>query len=70
MNFCPGGDLSKLLDKYEKLSEFDSKIYVAEVLLALEALHRQNIIFRDLKVKRINIYVCEFAYKNLFSNKL
>ena len=50
MKFCPGGDLCKMLDKYDKLDEFTAKIYVAEILLALEALHKHNIIFRDLKV--------------------
>ena len=50
MKFCSGGDLSKMLDKFDKLDEYTSRIYVGEILLALEALHRHNIIFRDLKV--------------------
>jgi protein-serine/threonine kinase len=39
MDFCPGGDLSTLLDVKRKLSEDVAKIYVAEILLALGALH-------------------------------
>ena len=53
IRYCPGGDLAQLLDKYQRLPEKDAKIYVAQVLLALEALHRQNIIYRDLKVSRL-----------------
>ena len=51
----PGGDLSKLLDKVDSLSEDVAKIYVAEILLALEALHKHNIIFRDLKPANVLI---------------
>lgn len=55
MDFCPGGDLSKLLDIKRKLPEDIAKIYVAEILLALECLHRSNIIFRDLKPENVVI---------------
>ncbi|CAD8112573.1 unnamed protein product [Paramecium primaurelia] len=53
MDFCPGGDLSKLLDIKRKLPEEDAKIYVAEILLAIECLHKNNIIFRDLKPENV-----------------
>jgi protein-serine/threonine kinase len=46
MDFCPGGDLSTLLDIKRKLPEDVAKIYVAEILLALGALHDNCIIFR------------------------
>jgi protein-serine/threonine kinase len=46
MDFCPGGDLSNLLDAKRKLPEDVAKIYVAEILLALETLHKNNIIYR------------------------
>jgi serine/threonine protein kinase len=35
MRFCPGGDLAKLLDKCDRLSEKDTRICVGEILLAL-----------------------------------
>jgi len=53
MDFCPGGDLSTLLDVKRKLSEDVAKIYVAEILLALGALHQAQIIFRDLKPENV-----------------
>lgn len=55
MEFCPGGDLAKLLDKYDKLPEEYARFFLAEVLLAIEALHKNFIIFRDLKPSNVLI---------------
>ena len=55
LDYCPGGDLGKSLHKEKKFPEWRSRIYVAEVLLALEDLHKRNIIFRDLKPDNIVI---------------
>lgn len=49
----PGGDLSELLDMKHKLSEDIVRIYIAELLLALEALHANRIIYRDLKPENV-----------------
>jgi serine/threonine protein kinase len=45
--------LSNLLDIKRKLCEDVAKIYVAEILLALETLHKNNIIYRDLKPENV-----------------
>jgi serine/threonine protein kinase len=39
MDYCPGGDLANLLNIHSNLPENVVKIYVAEITLALEALH-------------------------------
>lgn len=49
LDYCPGGDLGKVISKEKRLSEDRAKIYLSEVLLALEDLHKRDIIFRDLK---------------------
>lgn len=49
LEYCPGGDLSKHLLFEKKFCESRAKFYICEVLLALENLHKRNIIFRDLK---------------------
>jgi len=49
MDYCPGGDLTDYLRKEKKFTEERAKIYIMEVILALEHLHKKNIIFRDLK---------------------
>jgi serine/threonine protein kinase len=41
------------MDIKRKLPESVAKIYIAEILLALEALHKSCIIFRDLKPENV-----------------
>eukprot|EP00347_Sterkiella_histriomuscorum_P015797 403355646 len=49
LDFCPGGDLGKILQRERKFTEDRARIYAAEILLALEDLHKRDIIYRDLK---------------------
>jgi serine/threonine protein kinase len=49
MEYCPGGDLGKMLSKKKLLSEEEARIYLCELILAFEALHKNMIVFRDLK---------------------
>jgi len=49
MDYCPGGDMGMALAKHRRFSEDIAKVYAAEILLALEYLHKNKIIFRDLK---------------------
>lgn len=53
MDYCPGGDLGEYLEEEGRFTEKRAKIYMAEVLMALEELHKHNIIFRDLKPENI-----------------
>ena len=40
MDYCTGGDLLGLIKKFGKIEENILKKYVAEITLAIEALHR------------------------------
>jgi protein-serine/threonine kinase len=53
MDYCPGGDLRAALKTNHKFTESQAKIYAAEVLLALEQLHKQSVIHRDLKLDNV-----------------
>lgn len=55
MQYCEGGDLLKLLKKKGKLGQEVLKKYVSEIILAIDELHRAEIIYRDLKPGNIVI---------------
>ena len=46
MEWIPGGELFYHLEKEKKFSEARTKLYIAEILLALEYLHSNSIIYR------------------------
>lgn len=48
-DYASGGDLSQYLEIEHYFSESKAKLYITEILLALEALHKENIVYRDLK---------------------
>jgi len=53
MEYMIGGDFGYILENYTCLDEVIAKFYLAEVVLALEYLHKQNIVHRDLKPDNI-----------------
>ncbi|KAK5226932.1 cAMP-dependent protein kinase catalytic subunit [Exophiala xenobiotica] len=53
MDFIEGGELFSLLRKSQRFPNPVAKFYAAEVTLALEYLHEQNIIYRDLKPENL-----------------
>lgn len=53
MDFLRGGDLYLHLRAARRFSEERTKFYAAEIALALEYLHRKDIIYRDLKPENI-----------------
>ena len=53
MEFLPGGDLMNLLMKKEILSEDEARFYTAEMILAVDSVHKLNCIHRDLKPDNI-----------------
>ncbi|CAI2382949.1 unnamed protein product [Moneuplotes crassus] len=55
MEFIPGGDLHDMIKKAAFASLEKVKFYFSEVVLAIEELHRHNIVHRDLKLDNIMI---------------
>jgi serine/threonine protein kinase len=55
MEFLPGGDLMTMLIKYDTFSEDVTRFYMAECVLAIEAVHGVGFIHRDIKPDNILI---------------
>lgn len=57
IDYCAGGDLSLLLAQQleAKFDENVARFYIAELILAIEYLHKKNILYRDLKPENILI---------------
>lgn len=53
LEYCPGGELFFHLSRAGRFSEGRGRFYASEILLAIEYLHRLNIIYRDLKPENI-----------------
>ena len=68
MEYVSGGELFSLLRKVKTLPDFVAQFYAAQVILAFEHLHSQNIIYRDLKPENIlithegNIKIVDFGF--------
>ena len=55
MDFCQGGELYFHIKQNKHFSEDVAKFYAAEIILALEYLHKKNIVYRDLKPENVLI---------------
>ncbi|CDK26676.1 unnamed protein product [Kuraishia capsulata CBS 1993] len=66
-DYMSGGELFWHLQKEGRFSEDRAKFYIAELLLALEHLHDNDIVYRDLKPENIlldangHIALCDFG---------
>jgi len=46
-DFCPGGELFFHIQKIKRFNEEAAKFYAAQIILALECLHSNDIIYRE-----------------------
>ncbi|KAH9006919.1 serine/threonine protein kinase [Lactarius hatsudake] len=67
MDFKSGGELFWHLQKETRFSEERARFYIAELVLALEHLHKYDIVYRDLKPENIlldatgHVALCDFG---------
>ena len=54
MEFLPGGDLMTMLMKYDIFSEDVTRFYMAECILAIEAVHDLGYIHRYASLSNLN----------------
>ncbi|DBB07731.1 TPA: hypothetical protein ACH3X3_009153 [Trebouxia sp. C0006] len=75
MEFSCGGEFFRHLKARGRLPEDSARFYAAEVLLTIEYLHRQNIIYRDLKPENLLldgkgfIKMTDFGFAKVVTNK-
>eukprot|EP00743_Colponemidia_sp_Colp-15_P001355 GILK01001485.1.p1 GENE.GILK01001485.1~~GILK01001485.1.p1 ORF type:complete len:358 (+),score=61.05 GILK01001485.1:21-1094(+) len=53
LDYCPGGELFFHLSRAGRFTEERTKFYAAEITLAIEHLHKLNIVYRDLKPENV-----------------
>ena len=53
LDFCPGGELFFHLHRSGRFPEPVAKFYFCEILLGIEYLHAQDVVYRDLKPENI-----------------
>jgi len=49
MNYCNGGNLGSHLKTLKKMDEEQAKFYISQIILAVEYLHKLDIVYRDIK---------------------
>lgn len=49
--FCTGGELFEVVSQKQRLDETTSRQYVAQVLLAVEGMHAQGLVHRDISLE-------------------
>lgn len=53
LDYCPGGELFVHLSRAKRFPEKVTRFYTAELILALEHLHAQGVVYRDMKPENV-----------------
>jgi len=75
MDYCAGGDFFGFLKIKRKFTESETRFYAGEIALALDCLHKNNIVYRDLKPENMlldqtgHIKMTDFGLSKNLSNE-
>lgn len=76
LEYCPGGDMFFQLQNRKSFSIHDVMIYVAEIALALDSLHKNGIVYRDIKPENIvldengHVKIVDFGFSKFINDDL
>jgi serine/threonine protein kinase len=65
--YCHGGELFLHLSRLKCFTESTAQFYIAEIVLALERMHENDVVFRDLKAENVlldkdgHAKICDFG---------
>ena len=74
MEYLPGGELLRHIRKQMFMSQQDTRFYLAEIVLAVESLHKVGVIYRDLKPENIlldslgHVKLIDFGFAKVLKN--
>jgi serum/glucocorticoid-regulated kinase 2 len=60
LEYCPGGELFSLIQRQRRLNESQARFITCQIILGIEAMHNNKIIYRDLKPE--NVLICADGY--------
>ena len=63
LDYCPGGELFYHLNQRQRFPESMARFYAAEIILALEHLHKSGVVYR-VKIY-INFSAVSFIFKTI-----
>jgi protein kinase X len=75
MDYVTGGEIFGYLRQVNKFPNDVAKFYLAEIILALEYLHRMNIVYRDLKPENIlldsrgHVRLTDFGFSKVVTDR-
>ncbi|VDK48684.1 unnamed protein product [Gongylonema pulchrum] len=73
--YVPGGELFSYLRSAQRFSNSASRFYASEIVLALEYLHSNNIVYRDLKPENLmltengHMKLTDFGFAKVISDR-
>ena len=66
LDYMPGGDLLGLLIKMDIFPENFARFYFAEMVMAIEEVHKLGMIHRDIKVSLVLLFLISIIARQLF----
>ena len=75
MEYCSNGELFDLILKSKKISEYDTKVIIKQIMMGVQYMHVHGVAHRDLKPENIlfdcfgNVKIVDFGFSKIFPEK-